>query len=78
MLFSNVEIKIKCLLSFSHNFNNKKYIFIRINLFTSLTSPNTIFSAIEYRYKAQSSEICLKMLSDQKRQKNSGHHRLKF
>ena len=43
-----------------------------------LASPNTIFSAIEYRYKAQSSENCLKMLSDQKRQKNSGHHRLKF
>ena len=34
-----------------------------------LISPNTLFSAIEYRIKAQSSENCLKILSDQKRQK---------
>ena len=42
------------------------------------TSPNTIFSDGMCRIKAQSSENCLKMLKDQKQQKNSGHHRLKF
>ena len=42
------------------------------------TSPNAIFSDGMSRIKAKSSENYLKMLSDQKRQKNSGHHRLKF
>ena len=42
------------------------------------TSPNTISSDGMCLIKAKSSKNCLKMLSDQKRQKNSGHHQLKF
>ena len=48
MLFLNLENNMEFLLSFSHNFNNKKYIHPHKPIHV-LTPLNTIFSAIEYR-----------------------------
>ena len=56
----------------------KKYIFICINLITFGHRPTRYFQTALCRIKAKSSKNCLKMLSDQKRQKTSGHYKLKF
>ena len=78
ILFLNLEVKMECSLSFWHSFENKKSYIHPHKRDQVRISPNTTFSAIEFRIDVQSGENCLKMLSDQKQQKNSGHHRLKF
>ena len=64
MLFLNLEVEMGYSLSFSHNFDNKK-LFRPHKPDHIWTSPSTIFSDGMCRIKAQSSENCLKMLSDQ-------------
>ena len=76
ILFLNLEVKMECFVSFSHTFDDKKN-YIHLHKPDHIrTSPNTIFSDTMWQNKAQSSKDCLQMLSDQKQQKDSGHHGL--
>ena len=55
-----MEIKMECLLSFSHSFNNKKCIFICINLFMFWHRPTQYFQLSNIESKLNLAKIASK------------------